>query len=279
MSNSGNYGLVAEDIAHIGVYMVLADEPLMKVLDIMDRKNVSAVIVEDLEDMHNYYLISHSDIIHFLAQQRSYLDFLGVVAGGRSLLQEVKARDVMRGPLDIVKKGTPIDEIIQRMHESGFKRLILGNDAGQPIGIVSTQDILAWNNDFFRKGTPILICVMENHSGIILAQRFFRKDFGEELLELFGGSLTAITSITSEVLKESGNLRVIEKDYYVIMLEPGDYTTGVLVADYQSIDLRRKLQHFLFKFEEDYREDLEKRKKYPGPINVFKIRDLTTVFD
>jgi CBS domain-containing protein len=275
---TAKYGLIAEDIAHVGVYMVEKNDSLMKVLDLLDKKNISAVIVEDLDDLKHFYVISHGDIIKFLVQQRNYLDFMGVVAGSRSLMQDVKAKDIMRGPIEIISRETPIDEIIKSMHVSGYKRVIVGNDQGQPIGIVSSRDILAWNSDFFRKGNPILICVMENTSGIILAKKFFRQEFGEDMLELFGGSISAITSITSEVLKKSGNLRVIEKDYYDILLETKNEITAILVVDHQSIDLRKKLQGFIDQFYKKNEKLIKDWIKCAGPINKFRIREFATIF-
>ena len=276
MHYSKKYGITAEDIAHIGIYMVEKHDNLRTVLNMMDRKNISAVMVEDSDNLHQYFIISHSDIVRFLNQRHDFQKKM--LELGLDIFEQTKARDIMHGPIDVIDKDTSIDQIIQIMHERGFKRIFVGNENKQPIGIITTKDILAWNSEFFRKGSPILLCVLENQSGIILSQKFFRDEFSMELLELFGGSLSAITSITSEVLQKSGNLRVIEKDYYVIMLEPLEDITGVLVVDHQSIDLRRKLQKFIKLFALDYEEDLRKRKIYPGSVNVFKIRDLADIF-
>lgn len=210
----------------------------------MDTKKISAVVVEDKEDLTKYYLISHSDIVAYLTANSSAVD-----------LYRTKAKDLMHGPIESISPEAPIEKVVQIMFTMGFKRLIIGNDQKQPIGIITTKDILAWNNNFFRAGNPILLAVLDNDTGIVLTQKFFRKEFSQDLLELFGGSITAITAITNEVLQKSGGLRVIEKEYYVIMLESRDGMTGILVADYQTIDLSRKLQTFIKRFIDEYRED------------------------
>ncbi len=276
MSNHDKYGIVAEDIAHIGIYVVDKRDPIDKVVQLMDEKSISGVMVEDKDDLQDYYIISHSDIIQFINNNQRYIEEL--IKMDLNPMVETKAKDIMRGPIDIMPRETPIDEIIQKLHVKGWKRIFVGNDRNQPIGIITLRDLLSWNSDFFRKGNPILICVMENSSGLILTKKFFRQEFSEELLELFGGSLNAIKSITSEVLKKSGNLRVIEKDYYVIMLEPDHDVTAVMVADYQSIDLRRKLQTFLHNFVKKYKKDILKRRTKPGSMNVFRIGELSEIF-
>src|SRR6056297_2066020 len=235
MGYSDNYGIVAEDIAHIGIFMVDKNDPVGKVIKLMDEKNISGIMIEDPDDLDHYYLISHSDVINFINNNQKYIEEL--IKMDLNPMEETKAKDIMRGPIDVLPRDTPIDVVIQKLHVMGWKRIFVGNERNQPIGIITLRDLLSWNSDFFREGSPILICIMENETGLILTKKFFRDEFSEELLELFGGSLNAIKSITSEVLKKSGNLRVIEKDYYVIMLEPEEDVTAVLVADYQSIDL------------------------------------------
>ena len=84
-------------------------------------------------------------------------------------------------PIDAIPPEMPLMMVIQLMLSNGLKRVIVVNDNQQPIGIISQADIMAWNNKLFQQGHPILICVMENDTGIILAQRFFREDFSAKL--------------------------------------------------------------------------------------------------
>lgn len=261
------YDLLASDIMTIGVIMVNKNQPLMMVLELMDDKKISAVVIEDPDDITKYYLISHSDIISYLLKNR-------YDPGGLN----VQCSEVMHGPIEVISPDTPLDKIISIMFTSGYKRVIVGNENQQPIGIISTHDILTWNNEIFRAGKPILLAVMDNSTGIILTQHFFRQEFSQDMLELFGGSISAISSITSEVLQKSGNLRIIEKDYYVILLEPRENVTGILVADYQSIELRRKLQIFIDGFIKTNNKIYEFWKKSNGPTNGFDISKLVEKF-
>jgi predicted transcriptional regulator len=266
MSPNSDLDILASDLMHIGLIMVEKNESLYRVVQLMSAKKIATVVVEDSVTL-KYYIIAHSDIIDFLSKNKdNTLD-----------LNQHKAAELMH-PIDVILKDTPLDIIIQLMLTQGFKRVIVVNEKAQPLGIISQADILAWNNRFFQQGHPILLCVLENETGIILAQKFFKEDMDEAFLDLFGGSLTAISSLTSEVLKRSGNLRVIEKDYYAIMLEPRDQVTGVLVVDHQSLDLRRKLQIFIDSFIDDHRDELDCRKILPGPINIFKIRHVSEIF-
>lgn len=274
------YGLLVEDMAHVGVYLVDKNIQLLKVLELMDRKQISAVIVEDLDDLRNYYLISHTDIIRFLVKQRSQLDYLGLLVGGKTLMQETKAKDIMRGPIEIIQKDTPIDELISILLKTGFKRAIVGNEKNQPIGIITTKDIIKWNSVLLPPGIPFVLSVMEMESGLVLCKHFFKQDITDGFLSILGGSISAVSGITSEILKHSGNVRLIEKDNYEIMLETSGRIAAFLVVDRSSITLRRKLQNFLRQFREKYAKELQRRKETGGltPVNVFNIQKMADMF-
>ena len=48
MDNTSEYPLLAEDIAHKGVYMVETNASVIDVLEIMDNRKISAVVVENI---------------------------------------------------------------------------------------------------------------------------------------------------------------------------------------------------------------------------------------
>ena len=280
MSSPPRYGLLVEDIAHVGVYLVGKNTDLIKVLELMDKKHISAVIVEDLDDLANYYLISHTDIVRFLVKERSYLDYMGILVGGKTLMQETKAKDIMRGPIEIIQKDTPLDELIGILQKTGFKRAIVGNENNQPIGIITTKDIIKWNSILLPPGVPFLVCIMEIDSGLVLCKHFFKQDITDGFLSILGGSLSAISGLTSEILKHSGNVRLIEKDNFDLMLETHGKITAFLVVDRSSITLRRKLQNFLRQFRKKYAKELQRRIDTRGlaPVNVFNIRKMAGIF-
>ncbi len=275
------YGLVAKDIAHIGVYLVEKSEPIFKALEIMNKRHVSSVIVEDFDDLSNYYILSERDIIRYFVENRVPLDFLGFVAGGREILQHSQVKDIMRGPIDIIKKETPIDEVIQIMNKKGFKRVIIGNERNQPIGVVSSKDIIHWTSKLLPKGSPLMIGVMEKNSGLVICEKIFKDVLNNDMLSLLGGSLSAFTSITSEIIEQSGNVRLIEKENFEIMLETIEDITFYLIVNISSISLRRQLQDFSTQFMKKFQNELSHRKKSHGlaSINVFKIGSLSRIFE
>ncbi|UYP48578.1 hypothetical protein NEF87_004863 [Candidatus Lokiarchaeum ossiferum] len=277
---SYSYGLSVEEIAHVGVHLVEKNERLINVLKIMDTKQISAVVVEDINNLTEYYIISHTDIIRFLVKQRNHLDFYGLLAGGKNLLHDTRAKEIMRGPIDIMRMGTPIDELIGKLQQTGFKRAILGNVKRQPIGVISTKDLIEWNSILLPPGTPYLVCVMEIDTGLVLGRHFLQEDVTAGFVTILGGSLSAISILTNEILKQSGNIRLIEKDRFVIMLETHGTLTAFVVADRSSITLRRKLQNFLRNFRHKYAKEIIKRQESNGfaPVSVFNIRELAEIF-
>lgn len=65
MTRKPTYGLIAADIAHVGVYLLEKSDSLLDVVALMDKKMISAVIIEDIDDLSKYYIISHRQIVHF----------------------------------------------------------------------------------------------------------------------------------------------------------------------------------------------------------------------
>ena len=267
MDNTSKYPLLAENIAHKGVYLVEKNDSVLAVLEIMDKRKISAVVVEDIDNL-SYYMISHSDIVHYLVKNQQHMQ----------RIREIRCHAVMRGPIKIIPKTTPIDKVIVLMHKTGFKRVVVGNIYDQPVGIVSTHDIITWNNDLFPLGVPILLCLMEKDSGLILAQILFKQQISQDLIDLLGGSLFAISSITSEVLAHQANLKLIEGEFYDLMLETDNNITAVLVVSNSSIDFRRKLQIFLQNFITRYKDDLLMVQHVIADVSRYKIADLAKIF-
>ncbi|MHA1672318.1 MAG: CBS domain-containing protein [Promethearchaeota archaeon] len=281
MTRKPMYGLIAADIAHVGVYLLEKSDLLLDVITLMERKHISAVVIEDIQDFSSYYIISHRDLIHFFAKRRKLFELQDNSGQGFELLKNIRASEIMRGPLEIIAKSTPIDEVVHLMNEKGYKRVIVGNNKDQPIGIISTKDIIAWTKEILPKGAPMVLAVIENVTGLILSKHVFKDEISEEYLDLLGGVLTAIEGITDEVMQNSGDLRFIEKDFYDIMLEQTENVTIILVCDESSIDLRIKLQIFTDRYMHQFKDDLELRKKmgYVQAIDKFKIRNLARIFD
>lgn len=290
MTRKPPYGLIAEDIAHKGVYLLEKSNSLLDVISLMDRKLISAVIIEDLENLGKYYIISHTQIVHFLAdfykknriRNKRNKDHQEVESSsGKIDLTQIKAGEIMRGPLTFISKHAPIDEVVHFMNKMGYKRVVVGNEYNQPIGIISTKDVIRWTTDILPKGHPIMIFIQETKTGLVLASYRFRDDVAESYIDLLGGTLSAIEKITDEVLRNSGDLRYIEKDNFDIMFEQNEYVTAILVCDESSIELRIKLRAFMRRFMQQYQKELELRKKtnYVREISLFKLHSLVEMFE
>ncbi len=281
MTRKPKYGLIAADIAHVGIYLLEKSDLLLDVITLMERKHISAVVIEDIQDLSSYYIVSHRDLIHFFAKRRKMFELQDNPGEGYEVLKKIHAAEIMRGPIEIISKSTPIDEVVHLMNRKGYKRVIVGNDEGQPIGIISTKDIIAWTKEILPKGTPMVLAVIENVTGLILSKHVFRDEISEDYLDLLGGVLTAIEGITDEVMQNSGDLRFIEKDFYDIMLEQTEFVTIILVCDESSIELRIELQIFTRQFMHLFKDALRLRKKmgYIQAIDKFKIRNLIGIFE
>ena len=66
------------------------------------------------------------------------------------------------------------------MHEKGYKRVLVGR-SGTPTGILSTRDILAWNNSYFKPAKPFILMIMDNDTSIILGKHVFKENFPHKL--------------------------------------------------------------------------------------------------
>lgn len=232
------------------VFMLPSTSNFGELVRLMHEKRVSAIIIFNVDD-GQYYIISHTDVIEFLHKFRGEYD--------KDEMYSTKLSQIMNGPIDIVEEKTPIDQVIRIMTVRGYKRVLIGKN-GEPTGIVSTRDLLLWNNNYFKEAAPLILMVMDNDSSIILGKHVFRENFNRqinhELIDLYGGALTSISHITEEVLNQSGGMRCIRKDNFTILFEPREMITAILVCDHNSIMLRRRLNSFTSRFEADYSEML-----------------------
>jgi sugar-specific transcriptional regulator TrmB len=114
---------------------------------------------------------------------------------------------------------------------------------------------------YFKPAKPLIFIVYENQSGIVLGKYIWQEniysDLNQDLVDMIGGAFTSISSIIEEIFKESGHLRILQKDNYQIMFEYHENITGILFTDNNSIDLRRRLRDATDEFFEEYKEILQ----------------------
>ena len=268
---------LAKDLMTSHVVMLPSNAKFRDLVNLMYDKRLSAVIIHD-KDSEDYYLISHSVVIDFLKKD--------IDIHGYNDIYEVPLLHIMRGPIKIINKYTPIDDVIRLMTERGYKRVLIG-DKKKPVGILSVRDIISWNNKYFQKSEPILIMLIDNSSSILIGKHIFadnsnnvktKRIINKDLLDLYGGALSSLNAISDEVLSNSGETYVIQKEKYSILLEPRNKVTGILISTQNSISLRRRLFDFMNRIEKDFTifndENYMKRPKLT--INLDKYMEIFT---
>jgi CBS domain-containing protein len=240
-------------------------------VELMFKNQVSAVVINNPEKQ-KYYIISHTDVIEFLHNSKE----------SPQTIFNSPLSAIMKSPVEIIDQNTSIDIAIRLMNERGHKRLVLGKH-GIPTGIISTRDILLWNNRFFKQGNPIMLLVLDNDTSIVIAKHKFMdnltREINDDLVEIYGGALASINNITNEVINATGKMRVLQKDCYSVLFEPRHKITGILVATQNNIELRRRLFSFVESFSEHF-ETLLKSDKYDHrPKEEFDISNWIQLFE
>jgi CBS domain-containing protein len=250
---------IAEQIMTPYVVMLDTSAIFKDVIEKMQKHNISAVIIEDTTK-NEYFIITKTDIINFLNSGAMF----------EQNLSEVSVKKFMNGPISLIDASTPIDTVIRFMIEHNFKRVLIGKD-NKPAGVVSTKDIMQWNNTYFKPSKPQILLFMDNINSIFIARHIYKEnitqDVEDELIDAYGGAITSISAIIDEILKKSGTMRQLLKDKRSILFEPFKGITGILISDYNSIELRRKLQIATKKFYEIHAEIIDATRGNEGGIN------------
>ena len=151
----------------------------------------------------------------------------------------------------------------------------LHNWADQAVGVITTRNIFKWNNIYFKPSKPQVLLFMDNLTSNSIGKHIFHENIDEEiqkgLIDLFGGALQSVSMMTEEIISKSGELKHLVKDKRSILFEPYHNITGVLICDYNSINLRHKLEEATLKFADMHPEIIQ-----TGPIN--NLRPINRVF-
>ncbi len=255
--------LLAGEIMHSPLITASPDDDMQAVLEKMATSHISSVVIKK-PNTKLAYIITTGDIIRWLAKHQESI-------------ANLNAKKLMHGPVDALNHMDPIDKVINYMFIRGLKRVVIENDRHEKIGIISIRDILAWNVDVLQRGNPFLLLTVRKDSGVVISEYRFPtlQDFSIMSVDLLGSSLTAITHMTNELIKASGDLKVVRKENYVFMIESGKVLKAILVADKESIELRKRLKEFIANVEEVNRDLLEQIKP-PNviPGDQFKIQEV-----
>ncbi|TXT58445.1 MAG: hypothetical protein BAJALOKI1v1_1650006 [Promethearchaeota archaeon] len=219
------------------------------VIQILDENKITAVFIRDLET-EDYYIVSQKDIIRFLNK------------GGlnRNNLSQTSVEEIMKGPIQKIDAETSIDKIIRFMAKKNYKRVLISDD-NKAIGVISTRDIMKWNDTYFKPAKPQILLFTDNLSSNLIGKHVFQENIEDEvqdqLIDIYGGALSSISIITNELIKKSGKMVHLEKDKRAVLFESAERITGILISDYNSLDLRRKLRKATNLFCEIYRDVIE----------------------
>ena len=114
------------DIYHKGLILCKPDTPLQEVVRVMADTEVHAVMVAEREDEMPVGVISHTDVIAHYGEN----------------MTAIQARDVMTSNVIHISEHATVQEAAQKLLESDIHRLLVIDDAGKPLGILSTTDII-----------------------------------------------------------------------------------------------------------------------------------------
>lgn len=114
------------DVYHKGLILCKPDTPLQEVVRVMADTEVHAVMVAEREDEPPVGVISHIDIIAHYGED----------------MTAIQAQDVMTSNVVHISEHATVREAVQKLLESDIHRLLVVDDAGKPLGILSTTDII-----------------------------------------------------------------------------------------------------------------------------------------
>ncbi len=263
---------VAGEIMTPHVIMLDTNSTFKDVIKSLDENDISAVFIED-PSKDEYFIITKTDIINFLNDRGM----------GEHNLANISVKKIMKGPTTMLDIDTPIDSIIRFMSEHNYKRVLISKD-NKPVGVVSTRDIMKWNNTYFKPAKPQILLFMDNINSTFIAKHIYEENIGDdvqqELIDIYGGAISTISAITDEVIKSSGTMRQLLKDKRSILFEPYKGITGILISDYNSIELRRKLKIATEKLYEMNSNLIDNKHKKKMGVNVnLDINSLVPIFE
>jgi len=114
------------DIYHKGVILCRPDSPLQEVVRVMADTEVHAVMVTEREGEPPVGVVSHTDVIAHYGEN----------------LSAIQARDVMTPNVISISEDATVGEAARKLLESNIHRLLVVNEGGSPLGILSTTDII-----------------------------------------------------------------------------------------------------------------------------------------
>ncbi len=252
------------------VIMLESNATFKDALDTLYKKSISAVFIKD-PDKREYFILTQSAIIAFLANSKLI----------NRNMNDLSVKEIWEGPITPIDINDTVDQIIWFMTSHNYKRVLVVEDE-DPIGVISTRDIMKWNDTYFKPAKPQVLLIMDNGSGNFIARYIFEEniedDIERNLMDLYGGAIQSVSFITDEIMSQSGPIVHLEKNNRSVLFEPYFEVTGVLICDYNSIKLRRLLIQATHKFYSIYEDFIKKGKNGSSICRTFDIKPVLSLF-
>lgn len=117
---------LVRDVYHRGVILCKPDTPLQEIVRVMADTEIHAVMVAEREGEPAVGVVSHTDAIARYGED----------------LTTMQARDVMTADVVSISESATVEEAARKLLASRIHRLLVVNEAGSPLGILSTTDII-----------------------------------------------------------------------------------------------------------------------------------------
>lgn len=137
--------LLVRDVMTKGVISISKYEPVMKVADILNEKNISGLPVVDNE--HRVIgIITQADILSMIgvSREHTFKDLLKHMLGETLPERRIgdHVGDIMTSPAQTIKPDANIAEAVRIMTEKRIRRLTVADKDDVLIGIITRADIL-----------------------------------------------------------------------------------------------------------------------------------------
>jgi CBS-domain-containing membrane protein len=138
-------GLIAEDVMQRDIPTILPDAPLEEALNKLVATPLRRVVVVDREN-HVVGIILDGELIRRFSQRekpgllRALADLL--TSGAKDHAFGVTVSEAMRTEVFTVRENTPLTSVLQRMVDTGGKRMVVVDEAGRLRGMVDRDTVL-----------------------------------------------------------------------------------------------------------------------------------------
>ncbi|MBD3204587.1 CBS domain-containing protein [Candidatus Woesearchaeota archaeon] len=111
----------AYDIARKKLYFFYINDPVYKIADIMQAKNIGSVLVKDKKD-NVVGIVTIGDILRLVNKEKNVEPF--------------SAQDIMSSPVIFLDKESSLEDTMSKFQKHKITRFVLIDENKKPVGIV-----------------------------------------------------------------------------------------------------------------------------------------------